>query len=169
MSEISKLFSNYTLNVALACWFSAQICKTIFHYVRTRKLRLERLAGSGGMPSAHSATVTGLTMAVARIDGIASPIFAVAAILTAIVLYDAIGVRRAAGEQAKVLNKMMDADLFSDFEDDYDFEIEYERVNEEEMDNDQHKKTLNEYLGHTPLEVACGSLMGIIISLIMPK
>ena len=148
MSEILKLFSNYTLNVALMCWVSAQVCKTVFHYIRTKKLRLERLAGSGGMPSAHSATVSSLASAVVKTEGLRSANFAIAFMFAFIVMYDASGVRRAAGEQAKILNHLIN-DL-------------------SERKPVYWKKNLKELIGHTPLEVIAGALIGILIVLIVP-
>ena len=99
MGKIMELLHNYVLNVAIVSWVSAQIRK---------KFEPERLVGAGGMPSAHSATVCGLMIAISRQSGFASPEFAIAFVLAAVVMYDAMGVRRAAGEQAKVLNKMIE-------------------------------------------------------------
>ena len=107
MTEFLDLFSNYILMSALAAWLLAQILKVIIYGVQNRTINLERLIGAGGMPSSHTATVVALTVAVGRLEGLGSPLFAIAFILACVVMYDATGVRRAAGEQAKVLNKLM--------------------------------------------------------------
>ncbi len=98
------------------------------------------------MPSSHSAMVCAMTVAVAQVSGLNSSEFALAVIFSAIVMYDAMGVRRAAGEQAKVINRIVD---------------EVEKNGQEFTDKD-----LKEYLGHTPLEVLCGALLGILITVV---
>ncbi|MBC8569596.1 divergent PAP2 family protein [Zongyangia hominis] len=169
MRVLQQLFSNYSLNVALLSWFAAQLLKTIFTMIRTRELVLERLVGSGGMPSSHSATVAGLTVAMARKFGFSSPMFAVAFVLAAIVMYDAMGVRRAAGEQAKVINKIV-----------FDFKklgngdaIQFTKevaddIADEESELEDEDKLLKEFIGHTPLQVLAGALLGILIAILMP-
>ena len=102
------IFNNYCLACALIAWIISQILKTIFVYVTERRFDFGRLFGAGGMPSAHSAAVVALTFAVRRQCGTSSPIFAISAVLAAIVMYDANGVRRSSGEQAKLLNKLVD-------------------------------------------------------------
>ncbi len=158
METIRELLSNYILNVAILSWFAAQVLKTIFTFVSTKKLNLERMFGAGGMPSAHSALVCSMAVAVSRIAGVGSPLFALASMLAAIVMYDAMGVRRAAGEQAKVINKIVfnwNKAVNDDAED-------------EEPDGEIEHKTLKEFLGHTPLEVLCGALLGILIAMLVP-
>lgn len=151
MQEIRSLLQNYILNVALFSWFSAQVIKTLLTFITTKKFTLERMFGAGGMPSAHTATVSSLVIAIARHDGFATSQFAIAFILAAIVMYDATGVRRAAGEQAKVINKIVQT---HNEDDDDDTNIE--------------AKQLKEFLGHTPLEVLGGALLGIIIAMLIP-
>lgn len=144
MDTFLKLFQNYILWTALLCWTVAQALKVLFYVLKNRRFSFERVIGAGGMPSSHSATVCGLTTAVARNCGLDSPLFAIAVILACVVMYDATGVRRAAGEQAKVLNRLME---------------------------DQHadlQKALKEFLGHTPLEVFAGAALGILIAFLMP-
>ena len=140
------LLDNYVLWVSLICWFAAQLLKVIFYGVKYRELNLERFVGSGGMPSSHTSTVIGLTVSIARLHGFDSPLFAVAAILSCVVMYDASGIRRAAGEQAKVLNRL----LF------------------EHHGPDETQKMLKELLGHTPLEVFGGAVLGIVLALVIP-
>lgn len=150
MDKILELFHNYVLNVAVLSWVIAQILKALLTLCLTRKFDPERLIGSGGMPSAHSASVCGLTVAIARSVGFASPEFALAVILSAVVMYDAMGVRRAAGEQAKVLNKI----------------LEQQSVPEE---GTEIQAELKEFLGHTPLQVLAGALLGILIAMVLPR
>ena len=151
---MSFLNGNYLLFVALISWLAAQVFKTILDFILTGSLDLERMFGAGGMPSAHSALVCSLTIACARKFGVSSPFFAFAFVLAAIVMYDAMGVRRAAGEQAKVLNRIVD-DWMSDEED-------------EENALRQNGKRLKEKVGHTPLEVLSGALLGILLAMIFP-
>ena len=150
MESIKELFSNYVLNVALLAWFLAQTSKTIINLLKTKKLNMERMIGAGGMPSAHSASVCSLTIALAKSQGFASPLFAVAFLLAAIVMYDAMGVRRAAGEHAKVINMIVRRDSTG---------ITYKPKKNGELKED---------LGHTPFEVLGGALLGILVALVVP-
>lgn len=127
---------------ALLAWTIAQATKVILTSMRQRHLNLRVLAEMGGMPSSHAAIVMGLTSAVGRVNGYGSVAFAIALIFSVVVMYDAQGVRRAAGRQASVLNRLVD-DLFSQHE------IKEDR--------------LRELLGHTPFEVLVGALLGILI------
>ncbi len=153
MGRLGDLLHNYVLTVALISWLSAQVLKTLLTFIKQKKLNLERMVGAGGMPSAHTATVVSLVIAISRAPGcgLSSPEFAVAFVLAAVVMYDAMGVRRAAGEQAKVINQIV--------------EIQNSDDNE---DNNIEGKPLKEFLGHTPLEVLGGALLGILIAMIIP-
>lgn len=144
----TDLFFNYILMSAVISWFLAQLLKFIITYVTTGKSVPERLVGSGGMPSSHTALVCSATIAAAKSEGTASPIFAVCFILACIVMYDAMNVRRQAGEHAKVINRMIN-------EKEIGKESGYEDV------------TLKEKLGHTPLEVLGGALLGIVVAMII--
>ena len=93
MNTLSDLIHNYVLVCALSAWATAQICKFFINYFINRDLNFERLRGAGGMPSAHSATVTALVISCARFNGVQSTYFALAVALAAIVIYDAMGVR----------------------------------------------------------------------------
>ncbi len=141
-------FGNYMLSVALLSWFTAQVCKTIINCVLSGKFDAERLWGAGGMPSAHSALVCSLFVAAAKSQGVNSPIFALSFILATIVMYDAMGVRRETGEQAKVLTDWMSE--------------------EKNLELAETRKRLKEKVGHTPLEVLSGALLGILIAVIVP-
>ncbi len=145
MEFFAELAQNRVLWTAMLCWLSAQVIKVIFYAIRNRHFSFERLVGAGGMPSSHSATVCGLAVAVGRTCGLASPMFAIAMIVAAVVMYDATGVRRAAGEQAKVLNRLI-----------------------LEQDWSQAQKNLKEFLGHTPLEVLVGAILGIALAFLVP-
>nr|WP_317412218.1 divergent PAP2 family protein [uncultured Solibaculum sp.] len=173
METIKAVFGNYILVSAVLAWLCAQVIKTLLTLFATRKFDPERLVGAGGMPSAHSAMVCALTIAMSRVEGVSSPLFAMAFLFAAVVMYDAMGVRRAAGEQAKVLNRMLDQ---------LDWPIfgkkQKEQVREEERsrlsnlrrdDEDEDDKELKEGLGHTPLQVLAGALLGILVAMIVPQ
>ena len=91
-----------------AVWFGIQLFKLIWDLVETKKFNFKRILGAGGMPSSHSAVVTSLTTMIGRAYGIESPIFAIAVVFSIVVMYDAAGVRRAAGKQAELLNKIVE-------------------------------------------------------------
>ena len=146
--EIMDLLDNTALMAALLAWFIAQVIKVVLVFFEERRFDLAKMISSGGMPSSHSATVSALVVSSAKMCGIASPEFALAFILAFIVMYDAAGVRRAAGEQAKVLNKIV-----------HDISL---------GDTKYLDKNLKELIGHTPLQVIMGALLGIAIGVFMP-
>ena len=148
----SVLTFNEILTVSLLSWFVAQVLKTIINFVLLGRFQLERMWGDGGMPSAHSATVTAMVIATARSEGIHSAIFAVAAVVAIITMHDAMGVRRETGEQAKVLNRMFTEWMDQGFE---QFQL-------------PHGKKLKEMVGHTPLQVVAGFLVGLVVGLLYP-
>ena len=148
----SVLTFNEILTVSLLSWFVAQVLKTIINCVRLGRFQLERMWGDGGMPSAHSATVTAMVIATARSEGIHSAIFAVAAVVAIITMHDAMGVRRETGEQAKVLNQMIDQ------------WIDISEKNAPFLQN----MHLKEMVGHTPLQVVAGVLVGIAVGFLYP-
>jgi hypothetical protein len=144
MQDISEILDNRVLLVALIACFLAQALKLIIELIKNRKVNVSVLTTTGGMPSAHSALVTALAGGVGQTIGWASPEFAVATVFAIIVMYDAAGVRQAAGNQARILNQMID-DLF------------HEKP-------DYAADRLKELLGHTPVQVIVGSALGITIS-----
>lgn len=154
MKDVMALLSNYVLITALIAWGSAQVLKAVINALLTGRVSLVRMLSDGGMPSCHSACVCALALAISRKLGFASPEFGLALIFAMITMNDAMGVRRAAGEHARVLNKMIEEDQKVDI--DY-FDDEASDVS-----------GLREYRGHTPLEVLCGALLGIIIAMIIP-
>ena len=143
---VEEFISNYALWIALCAWVAAQVLKIIIELLRTRKLKWSLLMSSGGMPSSHSSFVTAVTTVIGLTEGFDSPIFALGAIVSLIVMYDASGVRRAAGNQAKVINDLLAS-------------IENTGI---KLD-----KNLKEMLGHTPVEVAAGAVLGIGIALLL--
>ena len=143
---------NQILTVSLLSWFVAQVLKTIINFVLLGKFQLERMWGDGGMPSAHSATVCAMVIATARSEGINSAIFAVASVVAIITMHDAMGVRRETGEQAKVLNRMLEQ------------WIEVTEKNSPFLQN----MHLKEMVGHTPLQVVAGFLVGLVVGLLYP-
>ena len=148
----SVLTFNEILTVSLLSWFVAQVLKTIINFVLLGRFQLERMWGDGGMPSAHSATVTAMVIATARSEGIHSAIFAVAAVVAIITMHDAMGVRRETGEQAKVLNKMLE---------------QWIEVTEKYNPFLQNMH-LKEMVGHTPLQVMAGFALGILVGFLYP-
>ena len=142
-----SLLSNRMLVAALIGWSVAQLLKTLIHLIVYREWKAERLVGSGGMPSSHSATVCAMTVTAFLHYGIESPIFALSFILAAVVLHDARGVRLETGKQADVI-----AEIASFIE---------EREKKELFGQDDLKRLV----GHTPLQVLVGSLLGIVIGI----
>ena len=132
------------LYVPVLMWFGIQTFKVIYDLVTTKKFK--RILGAGGMPSSHSAVVTSLATLVGKNEGITSAIFGVAVIFAFVVMYDAAGVRRAAGKQAKLLNKLLETPGLSGV---------------------QVGEKLVEVLGHTPTQVIVGATIGVIAGLIL--
>ena len=167
MNPLRVLISNYVIDVGFLAWFAAQLLKTILAYIPSRKIIWERMVGSGGMPSSHSALVCAVSVGVAKKLGYASPEFALSLAMAGIVMYDAMGVRRAAGEQAKVHNKMFIdfKEIFQMLKEEFDALARGEDAPEERGGPN---KRLKEFLGHTPLEVLCGAALGILIAALIP-
>jgi len=143
MQDIADILDNRVLLVALVACFIAQALKLVIEVVKNQKLNVRVLVTTGGMPSAHSALVTALAAGIGQTVGWASPEFALATVFAIIVMYDAAGVRQAAGKQARILNQMI-AELFDE---------------KHEFSQDR----LKELLGHTPVQVIAGSALGITI------
>ncbi len=130
----------------LVAWAIAQAAKVILTSMRQRRLNLRVLAETGGMPSSHAAIVMGMTTAVGKYAGVSSAAFAIALIFSFVVMYDAAGLRRAAGRQAAILNRLVE-------------DLVHMRGMQEQR--------LRELLGHTPVEVLVGALLGIVVGLIL--
>lgn len=151
MEYISALFHNRMLIAAVLGWAIAQVVKTIIDLALNKKINFERLVGSGGMPSCHSSTVCALCVAAGYDYGLDSAAFAVSAILAIIVMYDARGVRRETGNQAEILNQIME---FFRLPENGEFKLEFDQ------------EQLKVLIGHTPLQVLCGAILGMIVGFI---
>ena len=137
------LSANQILTASLLSWFVAQVLKTIINFILLGKFQLERMWGDGGMPSAHSATVCAMAIVTGRSAGVSSPIFAVACVVAIITMHDAMGVRREAGRHTKAINELL-----------------------EMLDSEETPEVkLKEFLGHTPMQVCCGAVLGFIVAL----
>ncbi|MEM1368676.1 MAG: divergent PAP2 family protein [Cyanobacteria bacterium P01_H01_bin.15] len=145
MEDLVKIFGNHILLAAISACLLAQVCKVLVCVVQTGKIDFRYLVTTGGMPSAHSALVGALATGVGRSMGWSSAEFAIACLFAVIVMYDAAGVRQAAGKQARVLNQIVDQ-VFRE-----DMELDGER--------------LKELLGHTPAQVLVGLILGVSLSL----
>lgn len=144
MHSLSELFANRVLVAALSAWGLAQIIKVPLELLIRKQLNWAILFSPGGMPSSHSALMTGVTVGIGIQSGFDTPIFALAVAISMIVIYDATGIRRQAGKQAKVINQMIE-DL-----------AHGHPLREQE---------LKEVLGHTPLEVLGGVVFGIAVAI----
>lgn len=146
MNYIKDFFGNYVLISAILGWGIAQILKIFSGTLSTRRFHIKYMFSNGGMPSSHSATVLALTTSLAIQEGFASPYFAIAAILSVIVMNDAFGVRWETGKQATIINRIV-KELFSGNPDD---------VN----------TGLKELVGHTPFQVLMGGIVGVVVALL---
>lgn len=142
-----KLLNNQVLVSSILSWTAAQILKTIIDFKLNKNFSAERLVGSGGMPSSHSATVCALATSTALCYGFGSFEFAISFVFASIVMYDAIGVRQETGKQAKLLNLLLEEDLFK-------------------FSNLQFQETFKELVGHTPIQVLAGAILGALVSLV---
>lgn len=139
--SILDIFHNGILIISLFSWLAAQIIKTTIHAIVNKGIDWKRLVGDGGMPSAHSATVTSLALSTGLYCGFDSTFFAITLVVAIIVMHDALGVRREAGKHAKALNEII---LY--------------------LDQPDPDVALKEFIGHTPLQVFFGALLGILIT-----
>ncbi len=142
-----NFFQQYKyLIVPMLVWFAIQSFKVMYDLIVTKKFNFKRIMGAGGMPSSHSAVVTALATMIGKYHGTDSAIFAISVIFACVVMYDAAGVRRAAGKQAKLLNKIIETPGLSGV---------------------QVTERLVEVLGHTPTQVIVGAAIGIVVGLIV--
>ncbi|MBI4752862.1 divergent PAP2 family protein [Candidatus Desantisbacteria bacterium] len=144
-NNIFVMLKNEIFLSAFLAWLVAQLLKVIIYAARNKKFNFKLLLGSGGMPSSHSATVMSLATAIGRTQGWESPMWIVTLTFAIIIMTDAVGVRRAVGQQATVLNKMLD-----------------EFCTEGKIGETR----LKELLGHTPVEVIVGALLGIGMAMV---
>ncbi|QUH20701.1 divergent PAP2 family protein [Alkaliphilus sp. B6464] len=148
MNFVKLIGENKILWVAFLSWFIAQAIKVVHTFIKSRRIDFTRFVGSGGMPSSHASFVMGLTTAVGLTHGWDSAYFAICLCFSLVIMYDAAGVRRAVGKQAIILNKMIE-DMHHKKE---------KRLTE---------KRLKELIGHTPVEVFAGAILGILLANLM--
>lgn len=149
MELFLQIITNRILIVGVVSWFLAQVLKCISNLILTKQFSIERLFGDGGMPSGHSATVTSVAIATGLYEGFDSALFAIAMIVAIVVMHDAMNVRYQAGKQAQLLNVMAEV---------------FERVTGADLPNEE---KLKELLGHTPLQVICGGILGTVTAILM--
>lgn len=146
MNFFSQILHNQILLTAIVSWALAQLIKIGIEPIRTHRINWQLVFATGGMPSSHSSLVVALATATGLRQGFESPLFAIATVLAFVVLYDAQGIRRQAGNQARIINRML------------------QNVENAGIKVD---KNLKELLGHTPIQVVGGTILGIIVALIM--
>lgn len=146
-NSLMQLLHNRVFWVCVVAWFVAQLAKVVLTLVVERRLDWSRLFGLGGMPSSHSAVVTALAVGVGLRSGFGSTLFAIACVLAVITMTDAAGVRRSAGKQAAMINKIVQEIIQSG--------------------GDLPDETLKELLGHTPFQVFMGAIVGAVIAVLM--
>lgn len=156
------LMLNPVISVALISWITAQILKTVFYSIKVGKFDPERITGAGGMPSAHSAMVMSAVVYTFRVKGVESSEFAFAALLTAVVIYDAMSVRYNAGLHARELNRLRN------IVGELNKRISVSDEETTSIDEFAGQKKLTEFLGHKPIEVFVGSLLGALIAVLFP-
>lgn len=144
MNALVELFSNKILWVAILSWFIAQFLKVVITLLQEHRFDITKFWASGGMPSSHSSFVMALTGSIGQLYGFDSVYFAISMVLSFIVMYDAANVRLEAGRQAAVINQIIEV-------------LENPDLNPEER--------LKEILGHTPIQVLAGGLLGIVVSI----
>lgn len=145
MEYLSQFFNNKTIGVGVLSWAIAQLIKIILDCMANKKIDLALIMSSGGMPSSHSSFVTSISMYMGFCEGFNSPLFALCFAFSMVVMYDAAGVRRAAGRQARILNLFI--------------------ANAEHVGLKIDEK-LKELLGHSPIEVFAGAILGIAVAII---
>ena len=145
---LQELFANKPFWAAALSWCVAQVLKVFIDWIVSGRLDIKRIWGDGGYPSAHSALVSALAASIGKSQGLASPLFALACAFAAIVMHDARGVRLETGKQARTINSILDI-LNASWETSLDT-----------------AQRLKEMVGHTPLQVFCGAVLGIFIGLL---
>ena len=146
MHPIAGILNNHVLFSALIGWFLAQALKIPVHYLVEKEWDWHRFHGSGGMPSSHTAMVVSASIMLGALNGFDSPLFAIVIVFSSVVMYDATGVRRETGRQAEIINQILQDVL----------------INGRPISNVE----LKELVGHKPIEVACGAVLGILIAVV---
>lgn len=145
MNELLLFIQNKYIYIPFFLWFGIQLFKLIYDLITTKKFNFKRIMGAGGMPSSHSAVVVGITTLIGKNQGVDTPLFALSFVVAFIVMYDACGVRRAAGKQAALLNKLVETPGLTGV---------------------QVSEKLVEVLGHSPFQVIVGALIGFGVGMI---
>lgn len=146
MNFIQELYNYKYIIVPVLLWFFIQLFKVLYDLVIFKRFNFKRILGAGGMPSSHSAVVTSLATLIGKNEGVDTHIFALSLIFAFVVMYDAAGIRRAAGKQAKLLNKIIETPGLTGM---------------------QVSERLVEVLGHTPVQVIVGALIGVITGILI--
>ena len=146
MNVFQEIINNKYIIVPMFIWLGIQVFKVIWDLIKEKKFNFKRILGAGGMPSSHSAVVCSLATLIGKNVGFDSAMFGLSVILALVVMYDAAGVRRAAGKQAKILNQI---------------------VNTPGLAIETVQGKLVEVLGHTPIEVFVGAVLGIIVGILV--
>ncbi len=144
-NDFIAFVQNKYIYIPFFLWFGIQLFKLVYDLVTTKKFNFKRILGAGGMPSSHSAVVSSLATLIGKYEGLNSAVFGVAFIMAIVVMYDACGVRRAAGKQAALLNKLVETPGLTGI---------------------QVSERLVEVLGHTPVQVFVGALIGVVAGII---
>lgn len=145
--HFGMLTTNPVVDCGLLAWFLAQLIKVLLEAVLARRLNLRLFVSSGGMPSSHSALVVACTAAIGKLEGVQGGVFALSVIVAAVVMYDACNVRRSAGDTARLVNQIL---------------AHVEKLTAEDFADD-----LREVMGHTPLQVLMGALLGLGVGLLV--
>ena len=145
--HFGMLTTNPVVDCGLLAWFLAQLIKVLLEAVLARRLNLRLFVSSGGMPSSHSALVVACTAAIGKLEGIQGGVFALSVIMSSVVMYDACNVRRSAGDTARLVNQIL---------------AHVEKLTAEDFADD-----LREVMGHTPLQVLMGALLGLGVGLLV--
>ena len=148
MNVFEQIIHSKFIYIPFLLWFAIQLFKVVSELVKNKKLDVKRIVGAGGMPSSHSAIVCSIAVLIGKEYGFDSGIFALSTIFAFIVMYDATGVRRAAGKQARILNKILE---------------------NPGLTTGEVQEKLIEALGHTPIQVFVGAFVGIIVAAIFSK
>ena len=149
--DVLNILTNPVLLIPGCAWIIAQIAKTLINFIMTKKFSFDRLIGDGGMPSGHSATVTALAVMCGLTEGFGSTVFGLAMVFAIVVMHDAMGVRREAGKHAESIKEM--AELVNELFKERDLKIRTEKM--------------KKLIGHTPLQVFVGALVGLLIAIIV--
>ena len=145
--RFGMLTTNPIVDCALLAWFLAQFIKVVLNLLVLRKFEIKRFVSSGGMPSSHSAMVMACATSIGKLYGFDGPFFAIAVVFAMIVMYDACNVRRSAGDTVKLVNRILE---------------HVERLTAQDFADD-----LKEVLGHTPIQVFVGAILGVLIGLMV--